>query len=186
MGSVTARTTHRIASATAGLAILAVLTGSAGGGYAQGQPGTIFISSPAFPDGAPIPKQYACRELGGQEIPPPLAWSALPGAGELALVMDDLDAGEFVHWIVIGIDPAPGITAPGQTPTGGSLLPNGNGDIGYRGPCPPAGTGTHHYRFSLYEVPADFGFPGGGGQQAAQAIAQAATAMAQYSGTFVR
>jgi Raf kinase inhibitor-like YbhB/YbcL family protein len=182
-----ASTIHRIASATAGLAILAVLTGFAGGGDARGQPGTIFITSPAFPDGAPIPVRYACRELGGQEIPPPLAWSALPGAGELALVMEDLDApgGVFVHWIVIGINPAPGSTAPGQIPTGGSLLPNGNGDIGYRGPCPPAGTGTHHYRFSLYEVPADFGFPGGGGEQAAQAIAQAEIAMAQYSGTFV-
>jgi Raf kinase inhibitor-like YbhB/YbcL family protein len=158
-----------------------------GGGYAQGQPGTISITSPAFADGAPIPVQYACPELGGQDIPPPLAWSAPPGAGELALVMEDLDApgGVFVHWIVIGINPAPGSTAPGQTPTGGSLLPNDNGDIGYRGPCPPAGTGTHHYRFSLYDVPADFGFPGGGGEQAAQAIAQAATAVAQYSGTFV-
>jgi Raf kinase inhibitor-like YbhB/YbcL family protein len=157
-----------------------------GGGYARGDT-DLTLTSPAFADGAPIPVQYACQELGGQEIPPPLAWSAPPGAGELALVMEDLDApgGVFVHWIVIGINPAPGSTAPGQTPTGGSLLPNDNGDIGYRGPCPPAGTGTHHYRFSLYDVPADFGFPGGGGEQAAQAIAQAATAVAQYSGTFV-
>ena len=190
MGSTTASTIHRIASATAGLAILAVLTGFTGGGYARGDMGDLTFRSPAFADGAPIPPQYACPEVGGQDIPPPLAWSAPAGEGYgLALVMDDEDAvgGVFVHWIVFGMHPGPGSSAAGQTQPGyGMLQPNGNGDRGYRGPCPPAGTGTHHYRFSLYEVPADFGFPGGGGQQAAQAIAQAATAMAQYSGTFVR
>jgi phosphatidylethanolamine-binding protein (PEBP) family uncharacterized protein len=181
MGSITARTILRIASATAGLAILAVLTGSAGGGDAQGQPPTMTISAD-FPDGGNMPWRYACKTLGGDEIPPPLAWSAPPDS-PLALVMQDLDAGPFVHWIVFGMSPGPGSSAAGQTPGNGSVLPNGNGDATYRGPCPPAGTGTHRYVFTLYQTPANLDVPGGG-SQAAQAIAQASTAQAQWTGTF--
>ena len=59
------------------------------------------------------------------------------------------------------------------------------GQPGYKGPCPPAGTGTHHYRFTLYQLPNDYQLPGGlAGVQAAQTIAGAATAQAQLVGTF--
>lgn len=183
-----ASTIHRIASATAGLAILAVLTGSAGGGYARGDMGDLTFTSPAFADGAPIPVRYACPEVGGQEIPPPLAWSAPPGEGYgLAVVMDDEDAvgaqRPFVHWIVSGMHPGPGSSAAGQAQPGyGMLQPNGNGDRGYRGPCPPAGTGMHHYRFTLYELPSNLELPGGIADAAT--IAQASTAAAQFAGTY--
>ncbi len=51
--------------------------------------------------------------------------------------------------------------------------------------CPPAGTGVHHYRFTLYQLPDTFQVPGGlAGVPAAQAIAAAATAQAQLTGTF--
>ena len=184
MGSTTASTSHRIASATAGLAILAVLTGFTGGGYARGDMGDLTFRSPAFADGAPIPPQYACPEVGGQDIPPPLAWSAPAGEGYgLALVMDDEDAvgGVFVHWIVFGMHPGPGSSAAGQTQPGyGMLQPNGNGDRGYRGPCPPAGTGMHHYRFILYEVPNNVQLAG----MNAAAIAGASTASVTWTGTY--
>ena len=142
------------------------------------------ITSPAFADGAPIPVQYSCK---GANIAPPLAWSAPAGAGELALVVDDPDAvrGLYVHWIVTGIAPGSGRTADGQTPGNGRSLPNSGGQQGYFGPCPPAGTGTHHYRFFLYQLPAPPQLSSGSaGVQAAQAIAQAATAQARLTGTF--
>jgi phosphatidylethanolamine-binding protein (PEBP) family uncharacterized protein len=90
-----------------------------------------------------------------------------------------------VHWVVTGIAPGSGSTADGQTPAGGSVLPNSAGQSAYGAPCPPAGTGTHHYRFTLYQLPNTYELPGGlAGVQAAQTIAGAATAQAQLTGTF--
>ncbi|WP_369827892.1 YbhB/YbcL family Raf kinase inhibitor-like protein [Mycobacterium sp. 852002-10029_SCH5224772] len=143
--------------------------------------GPLMISSPAFVDGAPIPVRYTCK---GADIAPPLAWSAPLGA---ALVVDDPDApaGLYVHWVVVGIAPGAGSTAEGQTPGGATTLPNTAGQSAYQGPCPPAGTGTHRYRFTLYQLPSDYQLPGGlAGVQAAQTIGGAATAQAQLIGAF--
>lgn len=200
MESTTPRGPRRIASIIAGFAIVAALGGCGGHGDTRvtapstpkvttlgrtvaaapaGAPLT--ISSPAFGDGAPIPVQYTCK---GADISPPLAWSAPLGA---ALVVDDPDAvnGLYVHWVVVGIAPGSGSTADGQTPAGAVTLPNTAGQATYKGPCPPAGTGTHHYRFTLYQLPNDYQLPGGlAGVQAAQTIGGAATAQAQLTGTF--
>jgi phosphatidylethanolamine-binding protein (PEBP) family uncharacterized protein len=196
----TGRMLHRSASATPGLALLLLLAGCSGHGEIRmtaplapivttvgrtmpqaPSTGPLTITSPAFADGAPIPIQYTCK---GANIAPPLAWSA-PSGG--ALVVDDPDAphGPYVHWIVTGMAPGSGSTADGQTPAGGSVLPNSAGQSAYGAPCPPAGTGTHHYRFTLYQLPNAFQLPAGlAGVQAAQAIAQAATAQALLTGTF--
>jgi phosphatidylethanolamine-binding protein (PEBP) family uncharacterized protein len=200
MKSTLASTLHRIASAVAGLALVVAVAACGGhGGSNMTAPltpkvttvgrtmpaspagGPLTISSPAFADGAPIPVQYTCT---GASTAPPLAWSAPLGG---ALVVDDPDAprGPYVHWIVTGIAPGSGSTADGQTPAGGSVLPNSAGQAAYGAPCPPAGTGTHHYRFTLYQLPNTFQLPSGlAGVQAAQAIAQAATAQALLTGTF--
>ena len=191
---------HRVTSVLGGLAILVTLAGCGGHGdtrmtapstprvttlgrTAPAAPagGPLTISSPAFADGAPIPVQYTCK---GANMAPPLAWSAPSGA---ALVLDDPDAvnGLYVHWVVIGIAPGSGSTTDGQTPAGATTLPNTGGQSAYLGPCPPAGTGTHHYRFTLYQLPNDYQLPGGlAGVRAAQTIAGAATAQAQLTGTF--
>ncbi|OBH01014.1 YbhB/YbcL family Raf kinase inhibitor-like protein [Mycobacterium sp. E3247] len=143
--------------------------------------GPLSIASPAFADGAAIPVQYTCK---GANMAPPLTWSAPLGA---ALVVDDPDAvnGLYVHWVVTGIAPGSGSTADGQTPVGATTLPNTSGQRAYQGPCPPAGTGTHHYRFTLYQLPNDYRLPDGlAGVQAENTIAGAATAQAQLTGTF--
>jgi len=200
MEPTTASTLHRIGLAVAGLALLIALVGLGGNGDGRKTaprgpkvttvgrtlaeaPGTgpLTITSPAFANGAPIPVQYSCK---GANIAPPLVWSAPLGA---ALVVDDPDAtgGLYIHWIVAGIAPGSGSTGDGQTPAGGSALPNTAGLPAYTGPCPPAGTGTHHYRFTLYQLPNSYQLPGGlAGVQAAQTIAGAATAQAQLTGTF--
>ncbi|WP_080627426.1 YbhB/YbcL family Raf kinase inhibitor-like protein, partial [Mycobacterium canetti] len=154
---------HRFALAILGLALPVALVAYGGNGdsrkaaplapkaaaLGRSMPETptgdvLTISSPAFADGAPIPEQYTCK---GANIAPPLTWSA-PFGG--ALVVDDPDAPRepYVHWIVIGIAPGAGSTADGETPDGGISLPNSSGQPAYTGPCPPAGTGTHHYRFT--------------------------------------
>ncbi|MGZ4509971.1 MAG: YbhB/YbcL family Raf kinase inhibitor-like protein [Mycobacterium sp.] len=200
MESPPARSLRRIASVVCGLAIIVAVAGCGGHGDtrvtapstpkvttlgqtvpAEPAGGPLTISSPAFSDGAPIPVQYTCK---GANMAPPLVWSAPLGA---ALVVDDPDAvnGLYVHWVVIGIAPGPGRTTDGQTPAGATTLPNTAGQPAYLGPCPPAGTGTHHYRFTLYQLPNDYQLPGGlAGVRAAQTIAGAATAQAQLTGTF--
>ncbi|OCB28500.1 hypothetical protein A5675_19890 [Mycobacterium malmoense] len=200
MKTTSLSTLRRVASVTGGLAALLAAAGCAGHGDthlttpsaprlttlgrqvpAAPAGGPLAISSPAFADGAPIPVQYTCK---GANTAPPLAWSAPLGA---ALVVDDPDAvnGLYVHWVVAGIGPGSGSTADGQTPAGATVLPNTAGQAAYMGPCPPAGTGTHHYRFTLYQLPNDYQLPGGlAGVRAAQTIAGAATAQARLTGTF--
>ncbi|MBW0016178.1 MAG: YbhB/YbcL family Raf kinase inhibitor-like protein [Mycobacterium sp.] len=170
-------TVHRIT----GAALLVALAGL-GAGTVQADPaGPLTITSPAFADGAPIPPQYTCK---GSNISPSLAWSAPLGA---ALVVDDPDAsgGDYIHWIVAGIAPGSGSTPDGQIPAGAKVLPNSKGQPSYTGPCPPAGSGTHHYRFTLYQLPNNYQLPSHlAGAQAAQTIAGVATAQVQLTGTF--
>lgn len=200
MESTPASRFRRVASTVGGLAVLAASAGCGGHGDthvtepskpkvttlgrtvpAAPAGGPLTISSPAFADGAPIPVQYTCK---GANTAPPLTWSAPLGA---ALVVDDPDAanGPYVHWVVTGIAPGPGATAEGQTPAGATTLANTAGRPAYQGPCPPPGTGTHHYRFTLYQLPNDYELPDGlAGARAEQTIAGAATAQARLTGTF--
>lgn len=183
MEFMAASTPQRIGSSIGALALLLALASHGGTGSSRAAPadGPLTISSPAFASGAPIPVQYTCK---GADVAPPLTWSAPLGA---ALVVDDPDAvnGVYVHWIVAGIPFGSGSTGAGQSPAGGTALPNTSGQPAYKGPCPPTGTGTHHYRFTIYQLPNDYQLPGGlAGVQAAQTIAGAATAQAQLIGTF--
>jgi Raf kinase inhibitor-like YbhB/YbcL family protein len=109
------------------------------------------ITSPAFRPGAAIPLTYSCF---GANQSPPLRWRGVPAAAELALVVDDPDAvgGRYLHWVVVGIAPTARGAPAGEPPPGATVLPNSGGERAYLGPCPPAGTGTHHYRFALYAL----------------------------------
>lgn len=110
------------------------------------------LSSSAFADGEVLQAQYTCDGLG---IAPALRISGVPpGTKSLALVLDDLDApsGHFVHWVVwdipvdvveINESTLPGAAVQGTTSAG---------TTGFEPPCPPAGSGLHHYVFSLYAV----------------------------------
>src|SRR5579864_553755 len=96
------------------------------------------LSSPAFSDGAPIPKQYTCDGAGQS---PPLAWNGVPTRTEsVALRVQDIDtAQQFIHWIVYDISPSTTSLAAGQVPAGAKQTANSFGNQGYGGPCPPAG-----------------------------------------------
>jgi Raf kinase inhibitor-like YbhB/YbcL family protein len=110
------------------------------------------LTSPAFADGGPIPERYTCD---GEDLSPPLAWTAPPGgAVTLALCLDDPDAGRypFTHWLAWGIAPVEGELAEGEhAPREGR---NDFGAPGYRGPCPPPGK-PHRYVFRLLALAAD-------------------------------
>lgn len=116
------------------------------------------IKSKAFKDGGEIPSKYTCD---GQDISPPLSISDIPEEAEtLALVVDDPDApgSVFDHWLMWNI-PADTTSLPENIPTQEKVESlkeahqgkNDFGEIGYRGPCPPAGP-SHNYRFKLYAL----------------------------------
>src|SRR5437868_7672505 len=108
------------------------------------------IISPVFRADSPIPPQYTCR---GQNVNPPLnIFNAPKGAQSLTLIMHDPDAvsGDFLHWLVWDIPPKTEVISVNSVPVGAVQGLNGAGRAGYMGPCPPAGSGTHHYIFDFY------------------------------------
>ena len=114
--------------------------------------GQIKVTSTAFTDGSAIPARYSCR---GSNQSPPLAWSGIgPDAVAVALVMDDPDAvgGRYVHWVVTDIPPDVRSSPAGRSPPGGRTSANSGGQARYLGPCPPSGSGVHHYRFTVYAL----------------------------------
>lgn len=129
---------------------------------------SITLTSSAFADGQPIPKQYSNL---GTDVSPPLQWSNVPPTTkELALICYDPDApnGHWVHWVVYHIPP--GVTSlPEAMPRAEKGGLNGvlqgknscsSANVGYRGPKPPPG-GVHHYIFTLYALDTTLDLPGG-------------------------
>ncbi len=113
------------------------------------------ILSPVFKDNGYIPVQYTCR---GQNINPPLNFLGIPiEAKSLVLIMHDPDAinMDFVHWIMWNIPVSTESIAPNSVPAGAIQGKNGAGTNVYIGPCPPDGTGVHHYHFKLYALSED-------------------------------
>lgn len=113
-------------------------------------PASISVTSPAFVDGQPIPRQHTCRGAGR---PPDLAWRGVPpDASSLALVVSDPDApkGTFVHWVVYGLPSGDGGLTGAQLPSSARQAENSGGDTGWYPPCPPSG--THRYLFTVYAV----------------------------------
>lgn len=145
----------------------------------------IVVASTAFTEGEPIPPRYSCR---GQNLAPPLTWSGIPGAAAgVALVVDDPDAvgGLYIHWVVTDIPASVTSSPEGGAPAGGRVNANSGGDASYLGPCPPAGSGVHRYRFTVYALSKRLELAGStSARQAVDAITDAATAQGRLTGTF--
>ena len=122
------------------------------------------ITSDSFREGGTIPASYGCS---GQDTPPALAWSGVPGrTASLAIVMEDLDIPwlRLTHWIVCNIPPSSSGIASHTSPA--PVLPEGSVQglndfrtIGYRGPCPPRGN-AHRYQFTVYALDRVLDIPG--------------------------
>jgi Raf kinase inhibitor-like YbhB/YbcL family protein len=109
------------------------------------------ITSTAFAPGGAIPTRYTCD---GQDVSPELSWSGAPdGTTALVLLVDDPDARDFVHWIVLDMAGSASGALPrgiGTSPDAPAQGRNDFGRIGWGGPCPPSG--THRYTFTLYAL----------------------------------
>ena len=122
------------------------------------------LSSESLKDGM-LPKEFTCD---GEDKSPALAWTHPPeSAKSLALTVTDPDApgGTFTHWVVYNlpanINGLPvGVPKQGQLAHGGRQGKTDFGQVGYGGPCPPAGK-PHRYVFTLYALDSEVDVPAG-------------------------
>ena len=151
------------------------------------------LSSTAFSNNGAIPLKYT-RAEGGQDVSPPLQWSNPPaGTRSFVITCIDLDAQNFVHWVVYDI-PANLSGLPENVPkqpqpqVNGAQVKQGQNDfdgVGYGGPAPPPGE-THRYQFTVYALSVDtLNLPAGATlQQVTQAMQGKILAKATLTGTF--
>ena len=129
----------------------------------------IDLSSSAFAEGSPIPETYGAE---GQNISPPLQWSAgPPGTRSYAILAEDPDSSNdppFVHWLMYDI-PAD-VTAIDEARPGAPRLTkpedafqgrNDRGSLGWFGPRPPEGDPPHHYHFQVIALDTMLDLPHG-------------------------
>jgi Raf kinase inhibitor-like YbhB/YbcL family protein len=67
----------------------------------------------------------------------------------------DVKPSRWSHWIVVDLPPAVTSLARGapSLPRGASAVASNFGDRSYDGPCPPDGTGVHHYEITIWAMP---------------------------------
>ena len=138
----------------------------------EGAAMTMNLTSAAFSEGQPIPRKYTGD---GHDVSPPLSWSNVPeGTKEFVLICDDPDAPTrepWVHWVIYkipanvtslpeGVPKKENLEEPAGALQGKNSWPSGQ-TIGYRGPAPPPGHGTHHYHFKLYALDTELDVPPG-------------------------
>lgn len=118
------------------------------------------LQSPAFADNALMDKSFAGNDAKnanctGKNSSPPLVWSHMPPQTQsLALIVHDPEGNKglgVTHLVAYNISPASTGFAPdalrdGKGFTGGKNTP---GTASWYGPCPPPGSGAHHYTFTL-------------------------------------
>jgi Raf kinase inhibitor-like YbhB/YbcL family protein len=118
------------------------------------------LTSSDLKQDAPINSAHIYPRCGGRNLSPQLSWSGAPqSAKSLVLTMIDVDVkpAQWSHWVVVGLPvsatslPQGARTLPGNA----KALVSNFGDAAYAGPCPPAGTGMHHYQFTIWALPTE-------------------------------
>ena len=151
---------------------------------------SITFTSSVFNEKKRIPKKHTCTKLSANvpNISPPIMWEGVPAETvTLALIMDSQelpDNEEQVHWVLWNLPPGTAELTEGvpntETLDNGALQgTNGDGTIGYYGPCPPplvpvafdtaGGANIRHqqqqqiqqYTFRLYALDATLDLPAG-------------------------
>ena len=128
------------------------------GGVSAGE--LFVLQSTAFADNALLDQQYAGNDASnpnctGKNSSPPLIWSnAPPQTKSYALIVHDPEGAKglgVTHLVAYNIPSsatgfAPDALKEAKGYTGGTNTP---GTTIWYGPCPPPGTGAHHYTFTL-------------------------------------
>jgi len=114
------------------------------------------LTSPDIRNGAAISKEQVYTRCGGQNVSPALAWSGAP-AGTKSFAITAIDhnvpPNDWSHWIVIDIPPVTTSLGKGAAlPSGARAVMTDFGEAAYGGPCPPPGSGVHHYEFTVWAL----------------------------------
>ena len=118
------------------------------------------LQSTDVAEGVSFPIREICSRYGGADVSPALSWSGVPTeAKSLAISIFDPDAHKgWWHWQVLDIPVSASALAQGAgknhgaLPDGAHQHGNSDGNEGYDGPCPPAGSGVHHYEITLWAL----------------------------------
>jgi len=114
------------------------------------------VTSPNIVPGAPLADTQVKDGCGGTNRSPALSWSDAPkGTESFAITVFDPDAhGGWWHWVALDIPASVYALAEGAgLPAGAVAASNDFGDARYDGPCPPPGSGAHHYEFTVWALP---------------------------------
>ncbi len=148
-GVLTMNTT-RIGMLFGAAASLAVFSNSCGAAMS--------LTSTDISAGGTIPTVHVYPRCGGRNTSPQLSWSGAPGTTRsFVLTMIDIDVkpSQWSHWIVVDL-PANASSLPqgvASLPGSAKAISSNFGDAAYAGPCPPKGTGVHHYQFTIWALP---------------------------------
>ena len=122
------------------------------------------VESDAFGGHSSIPRKHTGE---GDDVSPPIAWSDPPdGTEAFAVICHDPDAPlvtpgtyGFVHWVLYNVPGSVTGLAEGE----GAYTEGKNdfGKLGYGGPMPPEGHGTHHYFFWVLALDRDLDLEAG-------------------------
>lgn len=118
------------------------------------------LQSPAFTDNGMMAAQYAGNDkqnpnCTGQNASPPLIWNNAPAQTQsLVLLVQDAEGNKglgVTHLVAYNILPAASGFSPDALRDGKGFTSGKNtqGHINWYGPCPPPGSGAHHYIFTL-------------------------------------
>jgi len=126
------------------------------------------LSSPAFKDGGMLAVKNAGAQKErnpncvGENVSPPLQWSGAPAETKsfVLLMFDPEGRGGLgvSHWVAYGIPASVSGFAEGEVSKETPNYVGGKSLMGvgfYNGPCTPAGTGYHHYTFTLIATDLD-------------------------------
>jgi len=117
------------------------------------------VTSHDFSNGGRFPQVDYNRGCGGKDVSPQLSWSGAPKAAKsLALTMIDQDVkpSKWSHWVVVDLPLRATALTRGVIglPAPGTALQTNMGPASYSGPCPPVGSGVHHYEITVWALPA--------------------------------
>ncbi|MCE0492112.1 YbhB/YbcL family Raf kinase inhibitor-like protein [Pantoea sp. Mb-10] len=129
-------------------------------------PGSVLAAPPFtlhssdFNDGGLLEARFAGNKAGnpacsGENVSPALSWSNVPaGTQSFALLMTDPVGAKglgVTHMVAYNIAATRSHFAQGELTQGAGYTggKNSPGTTHYYGPCPPLGSGMHHYNFVL-------------------------------------
>lgn len=146
--------------------------------------GGLRLTSAAFEDGEALDPSFTADEEDA--VAPPLEWTQPPaGTAEMALIVEDADAGGKCHWLVFGLAGQRGKLMEGEIPPRTGKNAAGNSD--WLLPAPPEDDAPHRFVFQLYALDTALTLsPGASRKALVEAMEGHVLSVALLTGTYAR